>query len=90
MITDVALISMHTSPLLLPGAGDAGGMNVYVDRLARTMIDRGIDVTIFTRRADVDLPDTVELVPGCRVSSAFPGGSWSVFIPPMSSSPAST
>ena len=24
----VAMISMHTSPLAMPGSGDAGGMNV--------------------------------------------------------------
>ena len=67
MISSVAFVSMHTSPLLLPGLGDAGGMNVYLDRLAHTMVDRGVDVTIFTRRADPDLPLVVELGPGRRV-----------------------
>ena len=28
------MISLHTSPLLQPGAGDSGGMNVYVRELA--------------------------------------------------------
>ncbi len=50
MISRVAYLSMHTSPLLQPGQGDAGGMNVYIDELARTMSDRGVIVDVFTRR----------------------------------------
>ena len=30
----VAMLSVHTSPLAQPGAGDGGGMNVYVHALA--------------------------------------------------------
>ena len=30
----LAMLSMHTSPLAQPGAGDSGGMNVYVRELA--------------------------------------------------------
>jgi D-inositol-3-phosphate glycosyltransferase len=58
---------MHSSPLLQPGEGDAGGMNVYIDRLSRTMAGRGVDVTVFTRRFDTDLPHVVEVTPGYRV-----------------------
>lgn len=67
MIGSVAYIAMHTSPLLMPGQGDAGGMNVYLDRLARTMVRRGVDVTVFTRRADAELPIATEVLPGYRV-----------------------
>ncbi len=67
MISHVAYVAMHSSPLLQPGVGDAGGMNVYIDRLSRTMAARGIDVTVFTRRFDPDLPVVVEVVPGYRV-----------------------
>ena len=35
---------MHTSPLMQPGVGNAGGMNVYIDELARTMVGRGVAV----------------------------------------------
>jgi D-inositol-3-phosphate glycosyltransferase len=49
MISAVAYIAMHTSPLNQPGEGDAGGMNVYLDRLSRTMASKGVDVTVFTR-----------------------------------------
>ncbi len=67
MIQSVAYIAMHSSPLLQPGVGDAGGMNVYLDRLSRTMIDRGVDVTVFTRQADPDLPTVAEVAKGYRV-----------------------
>ena len=29
------MVSMHTSPLAVPGVGDAGGLNVYVYEVAR-------------------------------------------------------
>ena len=67
MITSIALISFHTSPLVQPGTGDAGGMNVYLHELALTMADRGIKVVVFTRRTDPDLARCVEYRPGYRV-----------------------
>ncbi len=67
MISKVAYIAMHSSPLLQPGNGDAGGMNVYLDRLSHTMVGRGVDVTVFTRRFDRDLPRVIEVIPGYRV-----------------------
>jgi len=59
VITKVAYLSMHTSPLAQPGQGSAGGMNVYIHELARTMADRGIDVVVFTRRTDPTQPTVV-------------------------------
>jgi D-inositol-3-phosphate glycosyltransferase len=67
VIERVAYLSMHTSPLLQPGSGDAGGMNVYIDQLSRTMAGRGVQVDVFTRRADHDDPEIVDVVPGYRV-----------------------
>ncbi len=67
MISRVAYLSMHTSPLLQPGVGDAGGMNVYIDELSRTMAQRGVEVDVFTRRHDAGLDDTIEVGPGYRV-----------------------
>lgn len=32
------IFSMHTSPLAQPGTGDAGGMNVYIDRSLRALL----------------------------------------------------
>ena len=67
MIERVAYLSMHTSPLLQPGSGDAGGMNVYIDQLSRTMAARGVEVDVFTRREDLDDAEVVDVVPGYRV-----------------------
>ncbi len=59
MIERLAYLSMHTSPLLQPGEGDAGGMNVYVHELSETMSERGIEIDVFTRRENPDVPDLV-------------------------------
>lgn len=45
----IALVSVHTSPLDQPGIGDAGGLNVYVNEVARRLIQRDITVDVFTR-----------------------------------------
>lgn len=63
----VAYLSMHSTPLAQPGAGDAGGMNVYIDRIARTMAGRGIEVEVFTRRTDPAQPEDVVVAPGYKV-----------------------
>jgi len=61
MISRVAYLSLHTSPLLRPGSGDAGGMNVYINELALTMAARGIYVDVFTRATSPLLPPVVEV-----------------------------
>ena len=38
-IRRIGVLSMHTSPLDQPGAGDSGGLNVYVRELAASMAD---------------------------------------------------
>lgn len=63
----VAMVSMHTSPLDQPGAGDAGGMNVYVTQLSRALAERGVEVEIFTRATSGDQPPAVALWPGVTV-----------------------
>lgn len=67
MIQRLAFLSVHTSPLAAPGVGDAGGMNVYVDSLARTFAGMGIGVDVFTARADDGFDGEVEVMPGYRV-----------------------
>lgn len=67
MIERVAYLAMHTSPLLAPGVGTAGGMNVYVNELACTMAGRGIEAVVFTRRTHPDQPASVEVRDGYRV-----------------------
>ena len=63
----VANISLHTSPLLQPGAGDSGGMNVYVRELVSALAQAGIDCTTFTRADRPGLPREVLVEPGHRV-----------------------
>jgi D-inositol-3-phosphate glycosyltransferase len=63
----IATLMVHTSPLDQPGAGDAGGMNIYVVESAERMAAMGVSVDIFTRRHNPDLSDIVELSPGVRV-----------------------
>lgn len=63
----VAFISEHASPLASLGGVDSGGQNVYVDRLARKLVNYGYEVDVFTRKDNEDLPDVVKLCPGVRV-----------------------
>lgn len=67
MINRVAFLSLHTTPLAQPGSGDAGGMNVYIDRLARTLASRGIAIDVFTRRTDPAQPEDVMVAEQYRV-----------------------
>lgn len=69
----VAMISLHTSPLEQPGAGDAGGMNVYVAQLARALAAGGVGVDIYTRATAPDEPDTVVLAEGAVVHHVAAG-----------------
>lgn len=63
----VATLMVHTSPLDQAGSGDAGGMNIYVCESAQQMAAQGIKVDIYTRRANNDYPDVVDLGNGVRV-----------------------
>lgn len=60
----VALLTVHTCPLLQPGSGWSGGMNVYVDELARALAYEDVRVDIFTRRHSREVPDTVTVAKG--------------------------
>lgn len=53
----VALLSLHSSPTAPLGRSDAGGMNLYVRRLADDLARQGIEVDVFTRRAAPHLPE---------------------------------
>jgi len=67
MIDRIAYLSIHTCPLARPGSGDAGGMNVYIDGLARTMARRGVQVDVFTRQKEQGGEGVVEVEDGYRV-----------------------
>ena len=63
----LAVLSMHTSPLVEPGAGVGGGMNVYVREVVSALAEMGGEATVFTRRTDNQTPEIIELKPGFQV-----------------------
>ena len=64
---NIAVISVHTSPLARPGTRDSGGMNVYIRELSRQLCRRAHTMDIFTRRTDPDSPQVVEIDERTRV-----------------------
>jgi D-inositol-3-phosphate glycosyltransferase len=69
----VAFISEHASPLALLGGADSGGQNVYVDQVARQLVNQGYEVDVFTRWEDSALGQVVEYAPGIRVVHVLAG-----------------
>ena len=68
MSYSIAMLSVHTSPLDTPGRTlDAGGMNVYIQELARELGQSQNTIDIFTRRTNEFLPNIVQLTPHARV-----------------------
>jgi len=63
----LAILSLHTSPLSQPGAGDSGGMNVYVRELAAAIARSGAECDVFTRAWSEGLAPVVDVEPGLRV-----------------------
>jgi D-inositol-3-phosphate glycosyltransferase len=63
----VAVISLHTSPLLQPGSGDSGGMNVYVRELVSSLAQAGVACTTYTRADRPGLPEEVVVEPNHSV-----------------------
>jgi D-inositol-3-phosphate glycosyltransferase len=66
-VRTLAVLSLHTSPLAQPGAGDSGGMNVYVRELVSSLAQAGVGCSVYVRRWRDDLPDEVHVEPGFRV-----------------------
>jgi D-inositol-3-phosphate glycosyltransferase len=52
VVSHVAVLVYHSSPLVEPGAGDAGGMTIYVREVAEALAARGVHTDIFTRSVD--------------------------------------
>jgi D-inositol-3-phosphate glycosyltransferase len=63
----IAVLSVHSSPLAIPGVGDSGGMNVHVRALASELARTGISSDLYTRANSPDDPPVVEVEPGVRV-----------------------
>src|ERR1041385_155543 len=59
----VATLSVHTSPLVQPGPGDARGINVSTVEAAELLALAGVEVDIFTRATSKGLPPAVEMAP---------------------------
>src|SRR3990170_5889972 len=64
---NIAVTSVHTSPLAMPGTRDSGGMNVYIRELSRQMARRAHTMDIFTRRLDGLTPAVTQLDERTRV-----------------------
>ena len=64
---NIAVISVHTSPLAQPGTRDTGGMNVYIRELSRQLSRRAHTLDIFTRRSDPGAPAVTAIDPRIRV-----------------------
>ncbi len=64
---NIAVLSVHTSPLARPGTRDSGGMNVYIRELSRQLCRRAHTMDIFTRRTDPDTPQVMEIDHRTRV-----------------------
>jgi D-inositol-3-phosphate glycosyltransferase len=69
----VAMVSMHTSPLDSAGAGDAGGMNVYVAKTAAQLARAGVAGDVFTRARSVQELGATHLSPGVLVHGITAG-----------------
>jgi len=63
----IAVVSLHTSPLDQPGAGDSGGMNVFIRAAAERLGTHGVEVDVFTRCRGDDLREVGELGGGSRL-----------------------
>lgn len=64
---NIAVISVHTSPLSRPGTRDSGGMNVYIRELSREMARRAHTMDVFTRRTDPHTPEVTVIDERTRV-----------------------
>ncbi len=71
---NIAVISVHTSPLSPPGTRDSGGMNVYIRELSREMARRAHSMDIFTSWVDLGSPEVTIVDERTRVIQIRAGG----------------
>lgn len=70
----IAVVSVHGCPLLTAGAREAGGMNVYIATLSRELGRRGIEIDVFSRWHDPEIPQIEQLGDNVRVIHLDAGG----------------
>ena len=63
----IAMLSLHSSPVGTLGAGDTGGMSVYLMELSRALGQRGHRLDIFTREVRNSGPNPVMLSENVRL-----------------------
>lgn len=66
-------MSEHASPVALRGSEDAGGQNVYVDEVSRSLAQLGYEVDVFTRRDSPERPEIERWADGVRVVNLTAG-----------------
>src|SRR5437870_3418972 len=57
----IAIVSLHASPIAPLGAGENGGMNVYLRAVCEELSRRGVPSEVFTRRTSAGGRDRVQL-----------------------------
>lgn len=60
----IALVALHTDPMAVPGAGEAGGLNVYLLNSAKELARLGHRIHIVTRKDRRDLPEVEPIFDG--------------------------
>jgi glycosyltransferase involved in cell wall biosynthesis len=63
----IAMVSGQASPLAEPGTAEADGQNVDLAELASALAAQDHEVTVYTRRADRNVPEEVRAPGGYRV-----------------------
>ena len=66
---DIALLSVHSSPMGTLGTEDTGGMSIYLLELAGALADRGHKIDIFTRGLDPADAPVIEYGANVRIIS---------------------
>ncbi len=64
---NIAMLSLHSCPLGKLGGRDTGGMNVYIQEIARELGRRGHKVDVFTRSHKPDHTQLMEIGNGVRL-----------------------
>lgn len=67
------MLCLHTSPLMQPGQGDAGGMNVYVRHLTESLVASGHAVDLITLWRAAEHPGHTPPVAPVNVAELEPG-----------------